>query len=293
MRIVTTLPLADPSTWTRLPVREAMRPGVIACAREATLPMIASIMITHGIHAVVVATREPDAPSVAGDLDVVGAAVCNAAVTAGDLAREPMTAISAAATLGQAVELMAVRYDTHLLVIHPRSGAPVGVLSTLDVAAVVGGYRPELARMLRPAPARPASSARTLRAARAADVMHPGIVTCPPDSPLPSVARTMAHHRVHCVAVAGLEESGHHFTWGLISDSDLVVALHRDAATVPASGIATTAPVAVREGESLERVAALMIERQVAHLAVVGPAGLPSGIVSTLDVAGVISAMSA
>jgi CBS domain-containing protein len=41
--------------------------------------------------------------------------------------------------------------------------------------------------------------------ARVADVMHPGVLTCPPETSLPTVGRMMARHRVHAVVVTGLE----------------------------------------------------------------------------------------
>ena len=36
-----------------------------------------------------------------------------------------------------------------------------------------------------------------------ADVMRPGILSCPPETPVREVARIMAVHRVHCVVVGG------------------------------------------------------------------------------------------
>jgi CBS domain-containing protein len=65
---------------------------------------------------------------------------------------------------------------------------------------------------------------------------------------------------------------------------DLVLALHRGA-LVPAAAIAATEPLAVRESEPLDRVAALMVEHETCHVVVAGGDGLPAGIVSTLDVA--------
>jgi CBS domain-containing protein len=121
--------------------------------------------------------------------------------------------------------------------------------------------------------------------------MTPGVVTCVPDAPLSTVARTMAEHHVHCVAVAGVDtERGDHLTWGLIEDMDIVLALHRGAVTEVAAVIASTAPVAVAEGDSLEHAAHLMVEHDTSHVVVVGRSGLPSGMVSTLDVARVLGA---
>lgn len=64
-------------------------------------------------------------------------------------------------------------------------------------------------------------SARALRLDHAvvADVMHPGVVSCPPETDLVTVARMMASHHIHAVVV-----SGEQLEWGLISDLDLVAA---------------------------------------------------------------------
>jgi len=275
-------------------VGEAMRPGVISCPREATLSTMAATLVTNGIHALVVPPSHPGTPQVVTDLDIVRAAVEPPhRTTAAELAREPIAVLSADATLDDAVEMMAAQYVTHLLATDPVSGAPVGILSSLDVAAVAGGRRPSLARTQRISPARPSPSAGALSKAIVGDVMHPGIVTCAPDAPLAAVARTMADHRVHCVAVGGIDRGGggaQHLTWGLVADIDLVSALRRAAIGVPAELFAETHPIAVQPSEPLDRAAALMVEHGAAHLVVVTPTGLPAGIVSTLDVALILSA---
>jgi CBS domain-containing protein len=201
-----------------------------------------------------------------------------------------LASLPADAPLDRAVAMMAERYVAHLLATDPVSGDPAGIISSFDVAAVVGGLDPKYARMLAPGPARPVVSARTLAQTRVGDVMHPGVTTCPADAPLATVALSMAAHRIHCVAVAGIERSGQHLKWGLIGDMDLVRAVHRGAFSEPAATIAATEPIAVREDDSLERVAALMVEHATSHVVVVARSGLPSGIVSTRDVAGVLAA---
>jgi CBS domain-containing protein len=188
---------------------------------------------------------------------------------------------------------MAIQYVTHLLVIEPASGEPTGMLSAFDVAAVVGGHDPRYARLPRPAPARPSSSARRLRDAVVADAMHAGVVACAPDSSLSLVAWTLASYRVHCVAVAGVASSSlldHRLSWKLISDIDLMLALHRDGAAVAASTIPAGPPLALEETEPVERAAELMVEHGTRHLVAVGRNGLPVGILSTLDVARIIAA---
>lgn len=130
-------------------------------------------------------------------------------------------------------------------------------------------------------------SARALRLDHAvvADVMHPGVVSCPPETDLVTVARMMASHHIHAVVV-----SGEQLEWGLISDLDLVAAA---LPAVPpdreAGDHASTEVVVVDRDEPLERAAQLMVEHQLTHLLVTGPAGMPVGVLSTLDVAGAIA----
>jgi CBS domain-containing protein len=279
------------SALSGVTVLGAMRPGVVTCLPDDGLAKLAAIMVTHGIHAVVLAPLERAAPLIVTDLELVRAALERGGdARTAEIAREPVATLATGEPLEDAVALMAERYVAHLLATEPGSGAPAGIVSSFDVAAVLGGDEPRLARMLRPAPARPSPSARMLSQARAGDVMHPGVVTCAADARLPTVARSMADHRVHCVAVAGIERPGQHLTWGLIGDMDLVVALHRGALAEPVASIAATSPIAVEENESLERVAALMVEHDTSHVVVVGGSGLPAGMVSTLDVAGILAA---
>jgi CBS domain-containing protein len=280
-----------PSPLNGMTVLDAMRPGVVTCLPDDRLVKLATIMVTHGIHAVIVAPFEHRAPLIVTDLELVrGALERGGAARASEIARDPVTALGTGEPLEDAVALMAERYVAHLLATDPGSGAPAGIVSSFDVAAVLGGVEPRLARMLRPAVARPSPSERTLRQARAGDVMHPGVVTCAANAVLPTVARSMADYRVHCVAVAGIERPGQHLTWGLIGDMDVVVALHRGALAEPVASIAARSPIAVEENESLERVAALMDEHDTSHVVVVAGSGLPAGIVSTLDVVRILAA---
>jgi CBS domain-containing protein len=296
-RCVASPVMTAPDSPTRSPltgvtVLDAMNPGVVSCLPDDGVAKLASIMVAHGIHAVVLARGDRTGPLIVTDLELVQAALERADVHAAEIAREPLASLPTDAPLDRAVAMMAERYVTHLLATDPVSGGPAGIISSFDVAAVVGGQDPKYARMLRPGPARASVSARTLAQARAGDAMHPGVTTCPADATLAMVALSMAEHRIHCVAVAGIEPSGQHLKWGLIGDMDLVLAVHRGAFSEPAATIAATEPIAVREDDSLERVAALMVEHATSHVVVVARSGLPSGIVSTRDLAGVLAAVA-
>ena len=260
-----------------------MHPGVISSPPGASVQQLAMTMLLHGIHAVVLGPPDQAEPLMVTDLRLLRTALKRPDARAQEIAAEPLASLPTDATLRQAVQVMAERYVAHVLATEPESGAPAGIVSTFDVAAVLAGHDPRYARLLRPAPARPLVSAATLAQARAGEVMHAGITTCGADVPLQGVVRAMAEHRVHSVAVAGIDRHAH-LTWGLITDLGLILALHRGALEEQAGSIAATEPIAVQQHDTVDRVASMMVEHDTTHLVVVDRAGLPAGIISSLDV---------
>lgn len=130
--------------------------------------------------------------------------------------------------------------------------------------------------------------APTLFNVRVEDVMRRGLISCTPDTDLPTLAATMAEHRVHAVVVSGIDQllnGSEHLTWGIVTALDLVSAAMPGAVVSSAGDLARTEVVTVDEKEPLERAAQLMTEHQLTHLLVVA-GGLPVGMVSTLDVVG-------
>ena len=109
-----------------------------------------------------------------------------------------------------------------------------------------------------------------------------GLIECPADATVRSIARTMAEHTVHCVIVRGIERGG----WGIVSDLDLMAAIRPELAEATAGQLAATDVVIVEPNDTLEHAARLMAEHQTAHVVVVDRAtGEPVGILSTIDVA--------
>jgi Predicted signal-transduction protein containing cAMP-binding and CBS domains len=117
------------------------------------------------------------------------------------------------------------------------------------------------------------------------EAMTPGVLTCLPVTPLRDVARMMARHRVHAIVVFGTDDSLH--PWGVVSDLDLIGAIgtRANAGTVAGSPVVTVTPEL-----SLLHAATLMAENQAAHLLVISDAGLPIGVLSSLDVARALGA---
>jgi CBS domain-containing protein len=124
---------------------------------------------------------------------------------------------------------------------------------------------------------------------RVADAMHPGLISCPPDAPLRTVARMMATYRVHAILVTahGPEELPGGGSWGIVSDADLLRAARTGEPDEQASGAIAAAPVlTVTAGQELAHAAQVMVEHEIAHLIVVDPLTTrPVGVLSSLDVA--------
>ena len=122
------------------PVRDAMHEGVLSCTTGTPLSTVAELMANNGVHCVVV-TDERDASvwGVVSDLDLVAAAgVRNLdEQSAGGSAATPALAIAPGDTLRRAAQMMTEHAAAHLLVVDEQSGAPVGVLSTLDIARLL------------------------------------------------------------------------------------------------------------------------------------------------------------
>lgn len=131
----------------------------------------------------------------------------------------------------------------------------------------------------------------SLEHATVADAMHPGILSCEPDATLADVAQMMATHHVHCVAVVGIShEQPECFVWGIVSDLDLVRAGTSDGGGETARAVATQPVVVVEPGMPLRDAAREMLARGVSHAVVTDPvAQRPIGVLSTLDIAGVLA----
>lgn len=121
-----------------------------------------------------------------------------------------------------------------------------------------------------------------------ADAMHPGVVTCSVETPLSKVAQMMVAHRIHCVVVRAVEDRYEPF-WGVVSDLDLVTTVAAGSQQDAAAGeVAATPAVLVDAREPLRRAAQMMADHAATHLVVVKH-GRPVGVISTLDIARVLT----
>ena len=132
----------------------------------------------------------------------------------------------------------------------------------------------------------------SIEQATVGDAMHPGILSCDRDATLTEVARMMASHHVHCVAVTGLsqDQSPEPLVWGLISDFDLIEA-GLDSASEQTAGTLAKQPIfSVKPSTAVHAAGQLMLTHGTGHLVVVDPeTERPIGILSTLDIAGILA----
>jgi CBS domain-containing protein len=120
--------------------------------------------------------------------------------------------------------------------------------------------------------------------ARVADAMHAGVIACPPDASLHTVARMMAANHVHSVVVT----AGGEAPIAMISERELLAAAGPGAEDSSAESLAVD-PVTVATDDPLSRAVELMLEHRVSHLLVVSAGGHGLGVISALDVAGVLA----
>ena len=128
----------------------------------------------------------------------------------------------------------------------------------------------------------------TLEHATVADAMHPGVLSCDADVALIDAARIMATHHVHCVVVHSQE--GGPSEWRILTDLDLVRAGIASGADQTAGAIARRPMLTVDPAMPLREAAAQMLSHNYSHALVVeARTHNPIGLVSTLDIAGVLA----
>jgi CBS domain-containing protein len=121
------------------------------------------------------------------------------------------------------------------------------------------------------------------------EAMHTGVFSCSADAPLRTVAQLMSHEHIHAVVVSGIATAGARQPWGIVSDLDLLRAMLSGESDVTAGQIAAMQFLTVSAGETLERAAQLMTEREATHLVVLDlQTGRAVGVLSSHDLAGVI-----
>jgi CBS domain-containing protein len=127
-------------------VADAMRPRVLTCDPETLLVNVAQRMASEHVHAIVVLLETVDADgavdrrpwAVVTDRDVLRSAAAIADKTAGEVATGEVLLAGPDERLPDVAQRMLEHGTSHAVVVEPRTGRPVGVLSTLDIAGILG-----------------------------------------------------------------------------------------------------------------------------------------------------------
>jgi CBS domain-containing protein len=118
-------------------VSDAMNKAIVTCSPHAGLREMGRLMASRHIHSLVISLGDPARWAIVSDVDIAQAAIGRPDATAEDLA-VPATGISNEATLTRAIELMREQRTSHLIVTDTESGRPIGMISALDIAGIVG-----------------------------------------------------------------------------------------------------------------------------------------------------------
>jgi len=138
----------------------------------------------------------------------------------------------------------------------------------------------------RPGIVLPESASDPLAGRRVSEVMHPGVMTCHSGSSLHDVARAMATHGVHSVAIWGDECDDSIGFHGMISALDLLSAVMRGESLASPALLAARREVhTVRASASLSEGARLMVDEKASHVIVLADdRDRIVGVLSALDV---------
>jgi CBS domain-containing protein len=122
-------------------VGSVMHSGLVTCPPEASLRNVAQLMAEHSIHAVLVVSPDEPAPcAVVTDRDIMFAHATGRLdrLRARDAATEPTITVRANLDLRSASELMSHHGTTHIVVTGADDRRAIGIVSSLDIARVIG-----------------------------------------------------------------------------------------------------------------------------------------------------------
>ena len=127
-------------------VADAMSPRVLTCEPGTLLMAVAQRMASEHVHAIVVLPEavEPEPESdrrpwaVITDQDILRSADSIAGLTAGDVATGEVLLANPDERLPDVAQRMLEHGTSHAVVVEPRTGRAIGVLSTLDIAGILG-----------------------------------------------------------------------------------------------------------------------------------------------------------
>lgn len=140
----TTTATSEKTSLELVSVKDIMHVGFFGCALETPLRTVARLMAQRSVHCLVgfgdLSDDDTRLWGLVSDSDVIAAlADGRDGASAGDVATSDAVTIEPDASVRRAAELMRDCHVSHLLVVDGRSDRPLGIVSTLDVMALVGG----------------------------------------------------------------------------------------------------------------------------------------------------------
>jgi CBS domain-containing protein len=135
--------MSTPETaLARISVADVMHTGILMTDPDTPLRLVARLMAERRVHIVATAEdgqmRRPLTMITALDIAAAVADDAGDEMTAGQAARTALRPVAADQPVEEAARLMAKHGVEHLLVIDPGSAHAVGIISALDIAAVLG-----------------------------------------------------------------------------------------------------------------------------------------------------------
>jgi CBS domain-containing protein len=126
-------------------VGQCMCAGIFSCPPDTPVAAVARMMRDHRVHAIAVPDLAHGRPwgtwRIVSDMDVMSAIATGHRPTAHEMAGTEAPTIAADERFEAAAKMMSERSVTHLVVLDPTAGYPVGIISTLDVASAYGTGR--------------------------------------------------------------------------------------------------------------------------------------------------------
>jgi predicted transcriptional regulator len=249
-----------------------MHPGIITCAPDASLGLVALLLTNHRVHAIAVADKSGRVLGIVTDIDLLAAEWLSTdqerleamkRMTARDLMTTPVNAISANAPAKKAAKKL-ISNNIHRLLVEDE-GKPVGMISVADFVADIAG-------------------SDTTEGKTVSDLMSDAILVCRDKTPVRNTARSMMFAGWRSIVV--VNERGKPI--GMVIGKDILNLYGQD---VDLDAMLVTEimqpPVTIHMEATLREAADMMIEHHNHRLIVVDPDmpdAMPLGIISTYDI---------
>ena len=136
-------------TFEHARVSDAMRPRVLTCDPQTSMVTVAQRMASEHVHAIVILREtigaegaiERRASGIVTDRDVLRCAADIDDRLAEDIALGGVLTVHPDDRLADVAQRMLEQHTSHAIVVEQRTDRPVGVLSTLDIAGILGWGR--------------------------------------------------------------------------------------------------------------------------------------------------------